>query len=243
MSYLVVGGSDGIGAAIVRELYGHGDDEVFAVGRSEEKLAKLKTEMPNLQTITGDVGNVEDVIKSFEIARQASPIRIVVETPSIYIYKVPTHEFPDELWHEVRRVNYDGAFFVLREAMKEFMKEKAGTLLTLSSFGGLRELIWSGRISYNPSKAAQVAMMIDADGVLRQHNSRAYAICPALVDTGLSKDWQHDNPEHADEGLSPEELAKMLKPIMVDPISHPHRVYLASKAGGLQPDPLTAYSG
>ncbi len=180
-SYIILGGTGGIGSALVRRLARRGA-HVVAAARSEEALAELARDT-GVETATVDVtdaGQVDDLVKEVTEARpHLSGIALCVG--SILIR--PAHLTTPEQFRDTLTLNLESAFFTVRAAARH-MKGAGSVVLFSTAAAGI------GLASHEAIAAAKggvEAMVRSAAATYAGRGLRFNAVAPGLVDTPLAK--------------------------------------------------------
>jgi NAD(P)-dependent dehydrogenase (short-subunit alcohol dehydrogenase family) len=122
-----------------------------------------------------------------------------------------------EDWQEILRVNLIGPFLAIKYAAPVMKDQGGGSILCTASVAGLRA--GAGGPAYSASKAGVIQLVRVAATQLAGANIRVNAICPGLIETGMTKplydmaraagregDIGHLNPLR--RGGVPDEIAK-----------------------------------
>src|ERR1700751_3369648 len=190
---VVTGGNGGLGLGFARGIAKQGGDvEIWA--RSAEKNAKAKAELEGfgVRVITRqvDVSNEDDVAAAFEsTVKDFGRVDCVIANSGVPPTTNSTFELTAEKWHDLLRINLDGAFFTLREGARLMVKraeagEPGGSLVfcgSLSMFKGL-----PGKPHYAGSKAALGAIIRSMAVEFGKHGIRANSIAPGYIKTGMT---------------------------------------------------------
>jgi len=89
------------------------------------------------------------------------------------------------IWHQVYDVNVLGAVFAVKHIVKHMQERKCGAIVNTSSVAGIRA--GAGGNAYSASKAALINFTQTAAGDLGGYNIRVNAVCPGLIETGMTK--------------------------------------------------------
>ena len=194
---LITGGGTGIGTAIAQRFAAEGA-KVCITGRRQEMLDKVAKSLPagTVATCQGDVTKYEDVQRMVKATITfGGKLDTVVNNAGID----PGGTIVDvdiELWRQVIDINVTGAFLVMKAAIPHMIKGGGGSIINISSLGGLRCL--PGMAAYCTSKAALIMLTKQAALDYGPSKVRCTAVCPGATRTAM-----------LEEALSP--LAKALK--------------------------------
>lgn len=89
-----------------------------------------------------------------------------------------------ELWAEVLRVNLIGPALAIKHAGPRIVERGGGAILCTASVAGLRS--GAGGPAYSASKAGVINLVQTAAQQLSTSNVRVNAICPGLIETGMT---------------------------------------------------------
>lgn len=90
-----------------------------------------------------------------------------------------------EDWAEILRVNLIGPFLAIKHAAPLIGERGGGSILATASVAGLRS--GAGGPAYSASKAGVISLVKTAAQQLTGSNVRVNAICPGLVETGMTE--------------------------------------------------------
>ncbi|MBW2085472.1 MAG: SDR family oxidoreductase, partial [Deltaproteobacteria bacterium] len=88
-------------------------------------------------------------------------------------------------WHRVFGVNVMGAVFGTKHIAKHMQARKCGAIVNTASVAGIRA--GAGTNAYSASKAALINFSQTAACDLGGFNVRVNAVCPGLIETGMTK--------------------------------------------------------
>jgi len=88
-------------------------------------------------------------------------------------------------WAEILRVNLIGPFLAIKYAGPAISKRGGGSIICTASVAGLRS--GAGGAAYSASKAGVINLVQTASQQLSASNVRVNAICPGLIETGMTK--------------------------------------------------------
>lgn len=90
-----------------------------------------------------------------------------------------------DLWTEVLRVNLIGPFLAIKHAAPKIVARGGGAIICTASVAGLRS--GAGGPAYSASKAGVINLVQTAAQQLSTSNVRVNAICPGLIETGMTQ--------------------------------------------------------
>ncbi len=88
-------------------------------------------------------------------------------------------------WHRVFEINVMGAVFGTKHVAKHMQERRCGAIVNTASVAGIRS--GAGGNAYSASKAALINFTQTAACDLGGYNVRVNAICPGLIETGMTK--------------------------------------------------------
>jgi len=196
---LVTGGSEGIGRAIAEALKREGA-LVTITGRDRKRLEGASGAL-GVAAIQGDVGREEDARKTVaEVLKKHGRLDLLVNNAGIGHF-APLVETELARLEEVYRTNVFGAFLMGREAARQFVKQRSGHLVNISSTAGTKG--FQGGTAYASSKFALRGMTECWRDELRRSNVRVMLVNPSEVLTGFGGRPPAENPRK----LRPKEIA------------------------------------
>ena len=181
---LITGGGTGIGAAIAKRFIADGA-KVCITGRRQTVVDKMAQVLSSdrVTTCAGDVTNWEDVERMVKATLDlGSRIDILVNNAAIDPGGMVT-DVDLETWKQVMEINVTGSFFTMRAAIPHMIEDGGGSVINISSLGGLRCL--PGMAPYCTSKAALNMLTRQAALDYGPHKVRCNAVCPGATRTEM----------------------------------------------------------
>jgi len=187
---IVTGAGSGIGRATSR-LFAKEGAKVLAVDLNAEGLAETCAELEDgttgsISPHTADVGNEADVegfvqhcISTF------GGLDIIYANAGISGGAVPLFEQTTEQWQEILRINLIGPFLAVKYAGKHMATQGSGSIICTASVAGIRAN--AGGSPYSASKAGVISLVQTVSNQLSGTGVRINAICPGLIETGMTK--------------------------------------------------------
>ncbi|MEJ2483346.1 MAG: SDR family oxidoreductase [Gemmatimonadota bacterium] len=180
-TFVILGGTGGIGAEVVRQLRAAGSN-VLAVARGEERLAALAAES-GAETLVADASDFDAVEKAAEKAREAwGGLDGIVNCVGSVLLR-PAHMTSAAAWRETVSQNLDTAFAAVRAAGKHL---GSGGSVVLVSTAAVR----SGLPNHEAIAAAKggvEGLVRSADATDGPQGVRFNAVAPGLVRTPLTE--------------------------------------------------------
>jgi NAD(P)-dependent dehydrogenase (short-subunit alcohol dehydrogenase family) len=182
---LVTGGSRGIGRAIVAALAAEGA-QVMITARSEDTCREAAAEIgAGVHFEVGNAGRAEDVerVVAATLSRLGR-LDVLVNNAATNPYAGPTIDVDLGRWDKTIQVNLTGPMLWTQAAWRSWMKEQGGSVINISSVGGLATAPMLG--VYDVTKAALLHLTRQLAAELAP-KVRVNAIAPGLVKTDFAR--------------------------------------------------------
>lgn len=186
---IVTGAGSGIGRASV-ELFCREGARVLAVDRNEEgvrETVEAATKAGGAAIAHGaDAGSEADV-KDYVVRaeREFGRLDVVYANAGISGGLVGLFDVSVDLFQEILRINLIGPFLAIRHAAPLMKARGRGSIVLTASVAGLRAN--AGGVPYSASKAGVVSLAQTAANALIGTGVRVNAICPGLIETGMTQ--------------------------------------------------------
>ncbi len=187
---IVSGASRGIGKAIALELAREGANISFNFLTGTKNAEELEQEIHNLgvrvKKFQTDVRDYQ-AVKSWvdETKEFFGAIHVVVNNAGVIRDGALALMQPDD-WRRVISTNLDGTFHVTRAAIVEFMKQKSGVIVNISSVSGMIGL--PRQTNYSSSKAGIIGFTKALAREVAPYNIRVNAVAPGFIETDMLVD-------------------------------------------------------
>jgi NAD(P)-dependent dehydrogenase (short-subunit alcohol dehydrogenase family) len=135
---------------------------------------------------TADVGDETEVRRFVERAlARFGRLDIVYANAGISGGMTPLLEQSAAQWTEVLRINLIGPFLAIKHAAPLMIGDGGGSIILTASVAGLRAS--AGGSAYAASKAGVISLAQTAAHALTGTGVRVNAICPGLIETGMTQ--------------------------------------------------------
>jgi NAD(P)-dependent dehydrogenase (short-subunit alcohol dehydrogenase family) len=227
---LVTGSTKGIGEAIVHRLAEHGA-KVVVSSRKADACDKVAADINKTRgaevavPIPCNINYKEQLQQLVAGTRQKwGRIDILICNAALNPYFGPQMDIPDEAFDKIMGANVRSNHWLCQLVLPEMVERKDGSIIIVSSIGGLRGSPVLG--AYCISKAADFQLARNIAVEYGPKNIRANCIAPGLIKTDFAKAlW--DNPDILERSTSGAPLRRIGDPDEIAGAA----VFLASKAG------------
>ena len=170
---IVTGAASGIGKAAV---------ELF----QSEGATVIGADVSDGADVRADAGSEADVKALIDqVAHQHGGLDIFFANAGISGGWATIAEQTEEDWAEILRVNLIGPFLAIKHAAPLMAQRGGGSIICTASVAGIRS--GAGGAAYSASKAGVINLVQTAAQQLSGSGIRVNAICPGLIETGMTK--------------------------------------------------------
>lgn len=214
---LVTGGSRGIGKAIVVDLASQGYRVAFSYHANQ---AAADAVVQEVQTAGGEALAIQSDAASSEQAQALvqqtvdtfGQLDVLVNNAGI-TRDTLLIRMSDEDWASVIDTNLSGVFYTSKAAAKIMMKQRSGSIVTISSISGVYGN--AGQANYAASKAGVIGFTKSLAKELGSRNITVNAVAPGFIETDMTHDLKHKEQLLALIPLKrfgqPEDIAKAVR--------------------------------
>ena len=215
---IITGSSRGIGKAIAEDYADHGAKVVITsrnIGPCEGVAAAINAKHPGAAiAIASSLSSKETLQAMVDAGRAAfGRIDVLICNAASNPHYGPMETITDEAFRKTLDLNIVSQHWLITMVAPEMRARKSGSIILVSSIGGLRGSAILG--AYSITKAADIQMAKNLAREFGPDNVRINALAPGLVRTDFAKAlWENpENLKHSVEGAclgrigEPHELA------------------------------------
>jgi NAD(P)-dependent dehydrogenase (short-subunit alcohol dehydrogenase family) len=186
---IITGAASGIGRATARIFFKEGATLVLADKAErelEETLRLVEKGDGNVITKKTDVAVEQEVKDLIDLAlRTYSQVDILCNNAGITGDLVDLEDQKADDWKKVFEVNVMGAVFATKHVARHMKGRRKGAIVNTASVAGIRS--GAGGNAYSASKAALINFTRTAACDLGAYHVRVNAVCPGLIETGMTR--------------------------------------------------------
>ena len=185
---IVTGAADGIGLAISKAFATEGATVILSdidSTKCDQEALMLQQQGHRVMSVFCDVGKSEDVENLINTTiNEFGKIDILVNNAAIAISS-DIREMAEDDWNKLMNINLTGVFRGVKYALPHMVKQRAGSVITLSSTQAHRS--WDNWTAYAACKGAILSMTKQLAGQFGSDLIRFNSISPGAINTALSK--------------------------------------------------------
>jgi 3-oxoacyl-[acyl-carrier protein] reductase len=188
--FLVTGGSQGIGAAIVELARAAGHQVVFT-GRNATLIEKL-AQKTGAHGLRADVSAADDNAKTVETCRDRMGGIDVLVNNAGYAYRAEIGALDVDAMRQMFDTNVFGLVDITNRVVPLMKSQQSGDIVNIASTSGMKG--GAGGTSYGGSKWAVRGISQCWQAELRPHGIRVTCVCPSEVQTNFGGKGGRNNP-------------------------------------------------
>jgi NAD(P)-dependent dehydrogenase (short-subunit alcohol dehydrogenase family) len=185
---LVTGAASGIGRASALLFAAQGATVVAldCAPQVEATAAEIKSRGGRAIALVKDSSAEGEVAAAVALAvEEYGALDVCFANAGISGGMVPFFEETVERWTEVLKINLIGTFLAVKYAALTMVRQRRGSIICTASVAGLRS--GAGGLPYSASKAGVISLVQTAANQLAGTGVRINAICPGLIETGMTR--------------------------------------------------------
>lgn len=196
---VITGASKGIGEAIAK-IYGAAGASLVVSSRKKESVEQVANSIiengGKAIAVACHMGNMQDVDRLVnETVAAFGGVDILVNNAATNPTFGPVVDTDEAAFDKIMNVNVKGPFELSKKVYALMKEKKSGSIINISSVGGLRPEHGLG--IYSMSKAALISLTKVMAKEWGGDNIRANVICPGLIKTKFSEAlWNNDKIMH-----------------------------------------------
>ncbi|MGJ7508441.1 SDR family NAD(P)-dependent oxidoreductase [Variovorax sp. GT1P44] len=227
---IITGSTRGIGRAIAERMAEHGAKVVIS-SRKPEACAEVRDDINRAYgegsaiSIPANISSKQELRHLVEeTTRQLGKVDIVVCNAASNPYYGPLGGIEDDQFRKILENNVIANHWLINFAVPQMIERKEGSIIIVSSIGGLRGSPVIG--AYNVSKAADFQLARNLAVEYGPHNVRVNCIAPGLIKTDFARALWED-PENLKHRTANTPLRRIGEPDEIAGAA----IFLASQAG------------
>lgn len=227
---LVTGAGRGIGQAIALELAREGAQVIVNFFQSRKQAEELVEEIQQMGSRAllrqADVSSPAEVDAMFKTIKEAfGRLDGLVNNAGIGS-RGKIEDLPYEVWERILKVNLTSQFLCSQAASKIMIEQRKGSMVNISSVGGIAPASGATGPHYAASKAGIIGLTKSMAVTLGQYNIRVNAVAPGLTITDLTAVFTPEQKEAIEKGTplqriaDPEDIAYTVMFLLSDRARH-----------------------
>jgi 2-hydroxycyclohexanecarboxyl-CoA dehydrogenase len=213
MVVVVAGGAGGIGEKIAQGFAREGGKTII-LDSAEEGAQKVVRDIESgggkASVVVVDATKEDKVKDAIDgIVKKFGRIDVLVNSIG-WNKPMPFLETPESIWYRAIELNVMVTVRLCKAVLPYMIKQEFGRIINLSSQQGRRAAPQA--MPYAASKAAVISVTKSLAAGNAQHNIRVNAICPGIVDAGLTKIFLKESPKYIEDLLPQTPMRRVCQP-------------------------------
>ncbi len=225
---LVIGGSKGIGEAIVKKIANEKRIIHFTWFQSEKNAKKISEDLSrnNLENYCHhlDISKSEEVEALVEeVGNKYKKIDVLINNAGI-IRDNPLYLIDNDDWSDVLNTNLSGVFYACKYSSKFMIRNRKGKIVNISSVSARKG--GRGQANYSASKGGIESFTRSLAVELAKKNITANCVSPGVIETDMTKFIRDNYSEIINTKIllkrpgKPEEVANVVKFLISEDASY-----------------------
>ena len=187
---IITGGSRGIGRACV-ELFSENGYAVAFIYRNNDDAAEDCADETGAFPIKADLSDPDEAEWAYNKAIEyLGGIDVLVNNAGISVSGLVT-DVGDDQWMKVMNTNLSSAFYMSREATRDFVRQQSGAIVNIGSVWGRCGA--SCEAAYSASKAGLRGLTLSLAKELGPSGVRVNCVEPGVIDTDMNACYDDDD--------------------------------------------------
>ena len=200
---LITGGSRGIGRACVEYFINRGDRVFFTYKNNHTAAEEVSVKTGAIKIQAGDVKSIADEIHKY------GRLDVLINNAGIAQQKLLC-DITDSDWDNMFNTNIRDMFLITREFYDDFVHNKSGKIVNVSSMWGVSGA--SCEVHYSASKAAVIGFTKALSKELGASGVNVNCVAPGVIDTDMNA---HLDAEDMEELKSETPLGRIGTPMEI----------------------------
>jgi 3-oxoacyl-[acyl-carrier protein] reductase len=188
--YLITGGSQGIGAALV-ELARKAGHQVVFTGRNDQMI-EATAQKTGAHGLRADVTSADDNARTVEVCRERMGGVDVLVNNAAYAYRAEIGALDVGRMRQMFETNIFGLVDITNRVVPEMKARALGDIINIASTSGMKGAATA--TPYAASKWALRGISQCWQAELRPHGIRVVCVCPSEVQTNFGGQGGRNNP-------------------------------------------------
>ncbi len=186
---LVTGAGSGIGRASAK-LFAQEGAKVLIADLNEQGVTETASQIDaaggTVITKCLDIATEDNVASLIETGEdEFGGFNVIYANAGVSGGRVPILEGTADAWMEILRINLVGPFLAIKYGAPKMVARGGGSIICTASVAGLRS--GAGSTPYSASKAGVISLVQTSANQLASTGVRVNAICPGLIETGMTQ--------------------------------------------------------